>query len=603
MSDENNRKPMRLKFGVIAAILLLLVWVVLPIVLPQQTIVGILAGLVLAIVILVWWAFFSRAPRGERWAILLWMAVAAVATRTIPGILDRSVATGHMGLTFILYAPPALALVLVAGVLAGRRLSTPQRRATIAGAILLACASFALLRTDGVYGEGQSQFTWRWSPTAEEKLLATALPEPAAPPAPAAPPKEEPRPAEPVPAPEAAKKAEPAPAPVETPVEWPGFRGPQRDGVVAGLRIKTDWAATPPMPLWRRPVGPGWSSFAVGGGRVYTQEQRGDHEVVAAYNARTGEPIWAHRDATRFYESNGGAGPRGTPTLDHGRVYTLGATGIVNALDAKTGAVVWTRNVAADTGAKMPIWAFSGSPLVVDDLVVVSASSRLAAYDRATGTPTWHTKDTGGSYSSPHLVTLDGVAQIVLLNWNGAVSVAPADGKLLWKHDWQGTAIQQPALTGDGGLLISTGDAAGGLGTRRLAVTRTGDAWKADEVWTSRGLKPYFNDLVVHNGHAYGFDGSILSCIDLKDGQRKWKGGRYGHGQMLLLRDQDALVLLSEDGDIALVSAKPDQYTEISKIPAMNDKTWNHPAIAGDVLYVRNGQEIIAFKLPTAGTN
>ena len=368
------------------------------------------------------------------------------------------------------------------------------------------------------------------------------------------------------------------------------------------MRIKTDWAASPPVELWRRPVGPGWSSFAAGDGLLYTQEQRGEFEVVACYDVTTGKPVWTHRDAARFWESNAGAGPRGTPTLHDGRVYTFGATGIVDALDAGNGAVIWTRNAASDTGAKLPGWGFASSPLVVDELVIIAASGRLAAYDLSTGAPRWVKKEGGASYSSPHLLTIGGVAQIVFLNNTGATGFAPTDGKVLWKHAWPGTAIPQPALTADGSLLITTGDMAGAIGVRRLAVANGSGGWTAEEKWTSNGLKPYFNDFVVHDGHAFGFDGSILACIDLQDGKRKWKGGRYGHGQLILLADQSLLLVLSEEGELALVAAVPGQFTEIARFPAMEDKTWNHPVLAGDILLVRNGREMVAFRLSRAGT-
>jgi outer membrane protein assembly factor BamB len=275
-------------------------------------------------------------------------------------------------------------------------------------------------------------------------------------------------------------------------------------------------------------------------------------------------------------------------------VCTLGATGIVNVLDGRTGAVVWTRNAASDTGAKLPDWGFAGSPLVVGDIVVVAASGRLIAYDFANGKPRWNGPAAGTSYSSPHLVTIGGVQQVVLLTSTGATGVALADGAVLWQHQWKGYPIVQPALTAEGDILISVSESSG---TRRLAVAHGQEAWTVDERWTSNGLKPYFNDFVVHKGHAYGFDGAILACIDLSDGRRKWKGGRYGEGQLLLLADQDLLLVLSEEGELALVRAVPDQFTELSRRPAIEGKTWNHPVLAGDLLLVRNSEEMAAFHL------
>ena len=206
-------------------------------------------------------------------------------------------------------------------------------------------------------------------------------------------------------------------------------------------------------------------------------------------------------------------------------------------LDARTGAVVWSRNASTDTGAPMP-WGFTSSPLIVDDTVVVAASGRLVAYDLAKGNPRWTRATGGGGYSSPHLATIDGVTQILLLSGGAATSVAPTDGTVLWQHKWQdGVGIVQPAFTPDGNILLASGDAMGGWGIRRLAISHRSSGWTVEERWTTRGLKPHFNDFVVH-GHAAGFDGTILSCINLEDGERKWKGGRYGAGQMVLLPDQ-----------------------------------------------------------------
>ena len=594
-TDEPTRqKPLRVWPGVTLAVLQCLVWFIVPIVLPDKGVYGVLGAFVGGLAIALWWAFFSRAPRLDRWGGILLMIVALYGTSRI---LHVSVATAGMGMLFVFLAVPLLSFVFVVGVVASRRLADRPRRAVLVATILLASGGWALVRVGGISPTGGSDFAWRWSETPEERLLAQADDEPAAlPSAPAATKTSEER----LPAPAGGKPAAlpSPPAAAETGADWPGFRGPHRDGIISGVQIETDWSASPPVELWRRPIGPGWSSFAVRGNLLYTQEQRGDHEIVACYNLNTGEPVWRHRDATRFWEANAGAGPRGTPTLSKGGVYTFGATGIVNALDAANGAVVWSRNAASDTGAMVPYWGFSSSPLVVEDVVIVAAAGQLVAYDIATGTPRWFGPAGGASYSSPHLLTIDGVAQILLLSEAGATSVAPADGTLLWEHPWPGFPIVQPALTADGDVLISVSAESG---TRRIAVAHGPGGWTVEERWTSRGLKPYFNDFVVHDGHAFGFDGSILACIDLADGKRKWKGGRYGNGQLVLLPDQDLLLVLSEQGELALVVAAPDQFTELARFPAIEGKTWNHPVLVGDVLLVRNDQEMVAFRLSRAG--
>ena len=347
--------------------------------------------------------------------------------------------------------------------------------------------------------------------------------------------------------------------------------------------------------LWRRPVGPGASSFAVGNGLLYTQEQVGDDEAVTCYALDTGELVWMHRDKARFWDSHVGPGPRATPTLSEDRVYALGATGILNALDASDGTVVWSRNAATDTGTTVPDWGFAGSPLAVGDLVVVAVSGTLAAYDQATGEPRWFGPPGLGSYSSPHPLMIDGEPQVLLMSSSGLTSVAPRDGRVLWDHAWPGgDRIVQPAAVREGGLLVVEGS---GFSLRRIAVTRDDGKWNVAERWESTRLKPYFNDFVVHERHAFGFDGSILACIDLDDGRRKWKGGRYGHGQLLLLADQDLLLVMSESGELVTVAATPDRFEEIARHPGIEGKTWNHPALAGDILLARNSEVAAAFQL------
>src|SRR6266508_769259 len=607
--DSSTSQPqLRLWPGVIAVALQWLIWFGVTVVEPDAMMGAVIGAVACALAILVWWLFFSRAPWAERLGAIALIVISVVVVKLNK---NPSIAGGMMGMMLPIFSLPALSLALVVAAAAGRRLSSGPRRSAMVAAILLACVVFTLIRTGGISGYGVSDLHWRWTPTPEQRLLAQAADQPdrAAPAAAAAPDTRLPavttgQPAAPTSSPAAAKIPEKSgadPVAANTAAGWPGFRGPERNGVIRGVRIDTDWSRSKPVELWRRPVGPGWSSFAVHGRLIYTQEQRGADEVVSCYDLTTGAPVWRHKDAVRFYESNAGAGPRATPLFSNGRVYTFGATGLLNALDARNGSVVWSRNAASDTNTKIPDWGFASSPIVVGDKVIVATAGTLAAYDAGAGHQRWQGPAGRGGYSSPQLATIDGVAQILLLNGEGAISVDPSDGKLLWKHEWNIDGIVQPSVIAGADVLIGSGSGLAQVGIRRVAVARGPGGWTVKERWTSNGLKPYFNDFVVHKGHAFGSDGSILACIDLNDGKRKWKGGRYGHGQIVLLPDQDLLLAMSEEGELVLVGATPDQFTELARFPAIEGKTWNHPALVGDLLLVRNSEQMAAFRLPLAG--
>jgi outer membrane protein assembly factor BamB len=600
-----ERPPLRLWPGVVAVALQVLLWIAAPLAFDEGVLYAALGSALLGVVVVVWWLFFSRAAWLERIAAIVFMV--AMVWATYPAV-HPSVSNGMMGAMLPIYGVAPLCLALVVWAAVSHTLNGALRLPAMAVELALGCAVMTLIRTDGIMNGG-AQLQWRWTPSAEERLLARGRDDPKVTPVATAPAVAEDASTPAVPAP-AALHIPNAPAttapgtPITQPpmtAAWPGFRGPLRDSVVHGVRIDTDWSQNPPVALWRHPIGPGWSSFAVAGDVIFTQEQRGDDEIVAAYRLRTGEPIWRHRDATRFWESNGGAGPRGTPALSNdGRVYTFGGTGLVNALDAGSGKVIWSRNAGTDAKKSIPEWGFSSSPAVIDDLVVLGVDGQLVAYDRATGTPRWFGPVHGWSHSSPHPMTIDGVVQVLLASNAGLTSVAP-DGAVLWDYEWPGGAITQPARMSDKELLLSVlGSAMGAAGTRRLAVDHTSGKWSVQEGWTSTGLKPYYNDFVVNKGYAFGFDGSILAAIDLRDGKRVWKGGRYGAGQMVLLADQDLLLVTSEEGELALVRATPDQFSEVARVKGIDGKTWNHPVVVGDVLLVRNGEEMAAFRLPAA---
>jgi outer membrane protein assembly factor BamB len=388
------------------------------------------------------------------------------------------------------------------------------------------------------------------------------------------------------------------------PGDWPGFRGQARDSRVAGIRIATAWKEQPPRQVWRRPVGPGWSSFAVIGNRLYTQEQRGPDEVVVCYDADSGTELWVHKDSARFSENVSGPGPRATPTFHDGKIYTMGAKGLLNCLDAATGQFKWSRDVMKESDAKLPPWGFASSPLVSQGIVTVfggdPAGKVVLAYDATTGKPAWQAgkgaKDYH-SYCSLQPARLAGVEQLVISTAAGLMAFHPTRGDVLWQYDWPEemvARIVQPTIVGDSDVLIGTGF---GMGTRRVHLKRDGDKWTTEEVWSTKAFKPYFNDQVVSGDHAYGFDSTFFACLGLADGKVKWKERGYGGGQVLLLADQDLLLVLSESGKVALVEASPEKLKEVASFQALEGKTWNHPVIAHGKLFVRNGETMACYQL------
>ncbi|HTK76912.1 MAG TPA: PQQ-binding-like beta-propeller repeat protein [Gemmataceae bacterium] len=530
-----------------------------------------------AVLFFVWWLFFSRVAWWERLIGLL--ACNAIGADAYFLFHPKLKGTQFFDAMFaiVFHVLPVVTAGWVLWLLLARTLSRQVRITGLLFVLVLTWGYFTIVRLDGVSGSFSPEWTFRWQPTPEQKFLSAGESKPA---------------------------AEVAAKPLELqPGDWPGFRGPNRDGKRPGVRIATDWTKNPPKELWRHLVGPGWSSFAVIGNRAYTQEQRGAEEVVVCYDANTGAEVWVHRDATRFDEAMGGAGPRATPTFHEGRIYAQGANGELNCLDAVSGKKLWSHNVATDSKAKVPQWAYSASPLVVQGIVTVFAGGPegkgVLGYHADSGALAWAAGDVTNSYCSMQPATIDGVEQLVISSREGLTGFEPRTGKVLWRYDWtvdeMYNRVTQPAAVSPSDLLIGTGF---GQGTRRVHVAREGDNWKASEVSATHAIAPYYNDFVIHKDHIYGFHNNpFFVCVGLADGKLKWKERGYDSGQVLLLPDQDLLVIQAEKGDVALVEASPERRKELARIPALKAKTWNHPVIANGKLFVRNGEEAACYQL------
>lgn len=535
-------------------------------------------GALLLLSTLIWWIFVYRRLG---WRARLLCVAAAVAAGAITALICGQ---NIKLFPLLLMAVP---IVLTSWVAWQHLAWYSTDRMRLIGTLLavsLPWIPFLFLRMNGLTGGVEIQLEWRWNPSAEDLFLAehpkrVVAPQP--------------------------KIVASAAMKIEQPDDWSGFRGPNRDGVVHGSHIDTDWSSNPPKALWRQRAGPSWSSMVVIGERLITQEQRGESEVVVCLDAATGKEVWVHADPVRHWDGESGVGPRATPAYANGRVVALGGEGTLNCLDIANGAVLWTRDIKADSGGTTPIWGFSSSPLISGGLVVIFAGAEgkgdkknLLAYNLETGAPVWSVPDGQMAYASPQPAVLLGVPQVLTFTDRGLMSVDPANGKTLWefpnenKKAWR--AIQPHPLNGNSVMLSSESD----FGTLLLDVTHTDGTWTAKERWHTRNLKASYNDYAILDGYVYGFDGGIFCCIDANTGDRKWKGGHYDHGQMLLLADQALILVLTEHGEVVLLSATPEKFNELGKFEAIEGKTWNHPAFARGRLYVRNAVEMACYALP-----
>ncbi len=380
--------------------------------------------------------------------------------------------------------------------------------------------------------------------------------------------------------------------------DYPQFQGPHRNAVIEDSSIEFDWVANPPELLWKRPVGDAISGFSVSGQLAIPQEQDGDQEKIVAYGLAGGEIIWEHRNQGHYASPVAGKGPRSNPTIAAGRVFAMGSTGWLTALELDTGALLWSRNVLADHQRQVPTWGKSCSPLVVGDQVIVTIHRKaLLAYSAEDGSPLWEKGNDGGNYGSPTLLELAGRQQVISFNSQGPAGYAAENGKPLWSFSWpRGSEhVALPVRVSDTQLLVSTGY---GVGAKLLEFSNRGDALEVSELWHSIRLKSKFANFFVIGDYIYGLDDGILTCLELATGERVWKRGRYGHGQMILVGT--TILLMAEDGRLVAIEPSPEGLKEISSFQALDGHTWNPPALAGELLVVRNGREAACYRLPSS---
>ncbi len=447
----------------------------------------------------------------------------------------------------------------------------PWRTRAIGGGLIAALllTGLATLRFAGVTGDVRPIFAWRWSRSASE-VPAIDL------------------------------DTVPALDTRPTLADSPQFLGPRRIGVIDGVLLARTWEGVAPRELWRRSIGAGWGSFAIQGDIAVTLEQRGEQEAVVAYALLTGEPVWYYAYDARYDNPVAGLGPRSTPTIVGDRVYSMGATGQLTAIDLASGQLLWARDVLQDNDARPPGWGKSCSPLVLGGRVVVSAGGRagrsLVAYATVSGEPLWSGGDSGSGYSSPLLATLARVPQILILNADSLASHDPLSGAELWSVPWPSGQpnVAQPLVVGPNAVVVSSGY---GTGAKRIELAPDDNGALVPRiVWESIRLKAKFAHFVLHDGTIYGLDDGILTAIDPVTGARLWKRGRYGHGQLLLV--EDLLLVQAERGDLVLVNPNPIGLNELGRVPALAGKTWNVPTMAGNRLLVRNDREAALFELP-----
>ncbi|MDA7496350.1 PQQ-like beta-propeller repeat protein [Akkermansiaceae bacterium] len=501
--------------------------------------------------------------KGPRWRFLLIMELVVVVAWLVLKSIPHFVEQGWGGAVDLLLLVAAIGVAL-SWLIFFSRLRWKHR---VIGIVLMLLPG-ALVRIDGHTGSFFPQLSWRWS-----NQSATQMPEIYG-----------------------IMAQEGELIKTTGPASFPRFLGQNMDNWVTGELLPNGWEGKVPEELWRIEMGEGWSAFAVAGNFAYTMDQRGSIETTICYELLTGYAVWTHSEEVRFEESMGGNGPRSTPTVADSKVYSLGATGILTCLDARTGVVIWGKNILEETNQSVPKWAKSCSPLIVDGMVIVTLGSKaeksLGAFSENTGELIWRSGNYPSSYASPVVATLAGKRQVVAIQQKAVAGFEIKTGKELWSFPIRNpqSNCASPLVVGDT-VITSSGY---GYGTHRIQIKKDETGFKATELWHSLKLKAKFADMIVKDGFLYGLNDGRMTCLDLESGKSVWRGGNYGHGQILGVGDH--IIVQGEQGGVTILELSPKEEKIVLEFDALDHRTWNHPVLAGRILLVRNDREAVAFK-------
>jgi outer membrane protein assembly factor BamB len=383
--------------------------------------------------------------------------------------------------------------------------------------------------------------------------------------------------------------------------EWPQWRGPNRDARSAETGLLHEWGAAGPEVLWRVDVGEGFSGIAVAGGKLYTMWDEGGRQFLVGLDAASGERLWRRELGSAFRNAYGN-GPRSTPVVDDGRVFAIGTSGRLLAVDARSGKLLWDHDLVARLGSRLPTYGYASSPIVLEDRLLVEVGGRGAAYaafDVATGELLWRSVDDVPAYASPLHVSIGGLEQIVFWSANGVHAVSPGDGRELWSVDWKtncpatgdplGTTT--PIFVAPDKLFLSSGS-----GAALIQVSSAGERkLSARTLWETEKFRNDVNGSVLLGDHVYGFDGSILKCIDVRTGEVRWQARGFRKGSLIAADGQ--LIVLGERGNLALVEANPSAFVQRATADVMSGRSWTAPALAAGRLYLRNHEQLVCLDL------